>query len=131
MGFSVQEARNRATLDAFQGAWAAKDLDGLSRWIADDVVYSASVGPEPGETWRGRAAVMAGFKLLLEHDRGISKSDGIYLSGQFAFASWSYWKEPGNELLTRGCDLFEFRKALILRKDAYRKLRAPSLEAGS
>src|SRR5207302_4000436 len=50
-------AANRQTWQRFSEAWAKRDIDGLMALVTDDIFYGASVGPEPGATFRGRDAV--------------------------------------------------------------------------
>jgi ketosteroid isomerase-like protein len=52
-------------LDAFTAAWSSKDLDGLMALMAEECVFRASVGPEPGATFAGRDDVRRGFELFL------------------------------------------------------------------
>jgi len=63
---------SEAIIREVAAAWGRADLPTLMKFIADDCVYSASVGSEPGETFVGREAVRAGFAKLLAHD-----SDGV------------------------------------------------------
>lgn len=111
-------------LEAFNAAWARGDVATLMGFMTDDCVYQASVGPEPGETFEGRAAVEAGFRRMLAHD-GDSKSHGgrCAVLGDLGIAEWSYVKDESGRLVeTRGCDIFEFVEDKIHRKDAFRKV---------
>jgi hypothetical protein len=47
-------AENLQAWQRFSEAWAKRDIDGLMALVTDDIVYGASVGPEPGATLRGR-----------------------------------------------------------------------------
>ena len=58
-------ALRKGVLQSFGAAWDAKDLDKLMSFVTEDCVYSASIGPEPGQTFRGRDAVRAGFAAML------------------------------------------------------------------
>src|SRR3954471_3046259 len=101
-------------------AWGRADIEALMSYVAPDCVYSASVGPEPGETFVGKEAVRAGFLKLLAHDRaGTSEPGEIRILGDWAVFKWGFRLATG--ALVRGCDLFEFRDGLIIRKDSYRK----------
>lgn len=115
---------SRERLIEFGAAWARGDVDELMTFIAPDCVYSASVGPEPGETFVGSEAVRAGFVKMLSHDAsGTSKSGPVFVSGDRGIAEWSYEfvDSAGNKTEVRGCDIFEFSDGLIRRKDAFRK----------
>jgi ketosteroid isomerase-like protein len=110
-------------LEQFNTAWAQGDVATLMTFMTDDCIYQASVGPEPGETFRGHAAVEAGFRRMLAHD-GDSESRGgrCAVLGDLGIAEWSYVKaEEGRRVETRGCDIFEFEGDRIRRKDAFRK----------
>jgi ketosteroid isomerase-like protein len=105
-------------------AWGRRDLPALMKYVADDCVYSASVGPEPGETFVGRDAVRAGFAKLLAHDSdGVAEPGEMRSDGDWVVSTWGYrMRTPdGRQVLVRGCDLFVLRDGLIVRKDAFRK----------
>jgi ketosteroid isomerase-like protein len=105
-------------------AWGRGDLATIMTFIAEDCVYSASVGPEPGETFVGRDAVRAGFAKLLAHDSGgVAEPGEMWDAGNCVVSTWGYRQRhaDGREFLERGCDVFVFRDGLIVRKDAFRK----------
>src|SRR4051812_15671823 len=103
-------------------AWGRADIEALMSYVAPDCVYSASVGPEPGETFVGKEAVRAGFLKLLAHDNdGVSVPGEIRMVGDWAVFTWGFRRKGGDGQLVRGCDLFEFRDGLIVRKDSFRK----------
>src|SRR3954471_10438493 len=114
---------SESTVRDISAAWRRNDLAALMQHIADDCVYSASVGPEPGETFIGKEAVRAGFLKLLTHDRdSVSEPGEIRVVGDWAVMTWGFRRAAGaGGQLVRGCDLFEFRDGLIVRKDSYRK----------
>jgi hypothetical protein len=62
------------------------------RFIAEDCVYTASVGPEPGETFIGREEVRAGFAKLLAHDSdGVAEPGEIRSAGDdWVVSTWGY-----------------------------------------
>ncbi len=106
-------------------AWARGDLPALMTYIADDCVYCASVGPEPGETFVGREAVRAGFAKVLAHDSdGVAEPGEIRAVADWVVSTWGFRKTrpDGRAILVRGCDIFVFRDGLIIRKDAFRKV---------
>ena len=120
--------RNEITLNRFKAAWVAGDIAGLMDLVTDDVVYAASCGPEPGETFCGRDNVRAGILHMLAHDANarVIPGETFFFSGR-AFSAWVYESIDSAGEVTRetGCDLFTFRNGLIARKDAYRKCRTP------
>jgi rhodanese-related sulfurtransferase/ketosteroid isomerase-like protein len=114
-------------LSSFADAWARKDLDAVMALMTPDCVYSASVGPEPGATWNGSAAVRQGVARMLEHDAGSTATfRQVLVSDRHAVTQWTYRTEGrgGPDRSVRGCDIFEFRDGLIARKDAFRKTGA-------
>ena len=121
-------------LRQFGAAWACADLDALMGFVTDDCVYLASVGPEPGTTYRGREEVRRGFAAMLAYDRGRERHAGtVVVAGDTGFAEWSFSEATtgGGRRLIRGCDLFQFRDGQISRKDAYRKLLGTVPDAGA
>jgi ketosteroid isomerase-like protein len=115
---------NRATHAAFAEAWRRKDVDGLMALVTDDVVYAASVGSEPGATYRGRDEVRRGFEQMLSHDRLIASHDRpLTIVGDLGFAEWEYIVERsgGDRAQVRGIDVFHFAGGRISLKDAFRK----------
>lgn len=70
--------------------WTAGDLDALMSLMTDDCVYHASVGPEPGTTYHGRAEVRRGFAELLRYDRGRERHGEVaFVHGDVGVAQWS------------------------------------------
>jgi ketosteroid isomerase-like protein len=114
---------------AFGEAWARRDIDAVMEFFSDDCVYAASVGPEPGTTYRGRDAVRAGIERMFEHDAGSTVEVGrTFAEGDRVFSEWFYRFPPeSNQMPAHGCDIFEFRGRKIRLKDAFRKQAAPPL----
>ena len=54
-----------ALIESFARAWTARDVDALMALMAQDCEFKASIGPEPGMTFTGRAAVRQGYELFL------------------------------------------------------------------
>ncbi len=92
--------------------------------VTDDVVYAASVGCEPGATYRGRDEVRRGFEPMLSHDRTIAMHDRpLTIVGDLGFAEWEYIVErsSGDRAQVRGIDVFHFAGGRIMLKDVFRK----------
>ncbi len=66
----MTKQEKRALLTTFVKAWVCADVDALMACITDDCVYSASVGPEPGTTYRGREEARRGFEEILAFESG-------------------------------------------------------------
>jgi len=119
-------AVNRQAWQRFSDAWARRDIDGLMALVTDDIVYGASVGPEPGATFRGREQVRRGFERMLRHDRVIREHAGlVVIVGNQGFAEWIYDVRlaDGSDGRERGIDVLEFANGRLARKDAFRKVR--------
>jgi glutathione S-transferase len=114
---------SQEALAAFDAAWTAGDLDALMKCVAPDCVYSASVGPESGETFNGAEQVRRGFAKMLAHDAGRARQSGeSWVLGDVAFAEWSFEEAgPGGARVIRGIDRLEFSDDGVVRKDAFRK----------
>ena len=114
-------------LQAFDNAWAEKDVDKLMNFVTDDCEYHASVGPEPGKRFIGKDEVRRGFQEMLDHDSGSDSLPGnLSVYGDRGVAEWSYASadQSGHTVITRGCDLFEFVGDRISLKNAFRKCLA-------
>ncbi|MGW7693901.1 nuclear transport factor 2 family protein [Streptomyces asiaticus] len=113
-------------LAGFGEAWRRKDLDLLMEFMTDDCVFRASVGPEPGMTFRGRAEVRKGFELMLAYDAGLESRPGgvAFIAGDRGASQWSYTgtDADGQAHEVHGCDMFEFDGDRIRVKDAYRRV---------
>jgi len=121
-----QTEQNRKVLSAFQEAWRLKDLRSLVALVSEDIVFSGSVGLEPGKTWRGKPDVEKGFQFFLDLDEGAARVENPVFVGNLAFAEWRYVVDrPGGQLVAaRGIDKFGFRDGRICLKDAFRKTAA-------
>ncbi len=109
----------RERLAAFDSAWTRADVDSLMSFVTPDIVYAASVGPEPGCTYRGADEVRRGFEAMLGNDAGrVRRSGPSWIFGEIGIGRWSF--EEGGRVI-EGIDLFEFTEDRIRRKDAFRK----------
>lgn len=111
----TEDERNRRTYEAFAAAWVAGDIARLMAFVTEDVVYGASVGPEPGATYSGKADVERGFRRIIAYDRGKAMVPGA--SAYFGGRGYVEWRSGE----VRGFDILEFRDGLICKKDAFRK----------
>lgn len=114
-------------LAAFGDAWRRADVDALMDFMTDDCEYRASVGPEPGSTYRGREAVRRGFERILAHDDAGEGRSGITIidaNGRSGASQWVLVREEpdGRRTEVHGCDIFAFDGDRIRLKDAYRKV---------
>jgi ketosteroid isomerase-like protein len=125
-----QSKENRAALDRFLSAWATHDADTVLEAVHPNFVYSSSVGPEPGSTWRTPTEIREGLSAMFAYDAGSeAQIDDIVVVGDVGFQTWTYrFKRPdGSEEVSLGCDLLHFRDGKLLFKNAFRKVKAPPL----
>jgi ketosteroid isomerase-like protein len=121
------EQKRRKTLEAFADAWAEKNIDALLELLTDDCVYSSSVGPEPGQTYKGKSAVRAGIMSMFLHDEGTTSSvSNLRFGEDHAYWEWHYSgaTDQAANVRNHGCDLFLFRSEKIALKQAFRKVQS-------
>jgi len=123
---TVETARVRL-IEAFTAAWESRDLDALMELMADDCVFRASVGPEPGVSFVGRDAVRRGYAMFLGAADGPpadTQSAAPLVHRDFAVTRWTVRTagKDGAHVEVRGCDVFEFDGDRISLKDTYRKV---------
>lgn len=123
------EITDRAELvDRFSAAWDAKDIEALMELMAEDCMFRASVGPEPGLTFLGREAVRRGFAQFLSAGNGSpapeTETEAPLISHGFAVTRWTSWlRTPdGPAVVVRACDILGFEGDRIKFKDTYRKV---------
>ena len=116
--------QKRALVRQFMDAWERADSGAVMQLMADDCVYAASVGPEPGMTFRGRAAVARGVADMLSFESGGESRQGrVWFADECAFAEWSYDAigEDGAVRAVRGIAVIHLSGDKIESIDAYRK----------
>ncbi len=125
-----------ALIESFASAWTARDVDALMALMAQDCEFRASIGPEPGMTFTGRAAVRQGYELFLgPGGSSTTEEEEMLVSEDFAVTRWTSRTSgpgpngaPGSvDVVVRACDIFEFTGDRISRKDTYRKSVPPTL----
>lgn len=111
-------------MEQLSEAWASANPDRVMAIMTEDCVYEASVGPEPGRTFRGAVELRAGLEKMFAHD-GAARTEitDVFGVGDRVAWEWRYYDTAGN-LLARGCDLFVVRDGRIARKNAFRKTAA-------
>src|SRR5215217_1186482 len=109
-------------LDAFN----RHDLDAIMAFFADDAVVEMPRGPDPwGSRAEGKAAVR---EALAGRFAGIPdvhySEDRHWVCGHRGVSEWllTGTTTAGERIAVRGCDLWEFRDGLIVRKDSYWKI---------
>lgn len=119
------DARRLATLQAVLDGFNAHDPDAILEHFTEDAVFDAPRGAGPGGTrFAGRAAIREGF---VQRFAGIPdiryEDDRHFVSGKRGVSEWTIrgTTADGTPIEVRGCDLWEFRGALISRKDSFWK----------
>lgn len=111
-----------AVLARLLAAWKSRNAKEVAAQFANDGVYAASVGPEPGARAKGPAAIEALVGRMFAVDDGASSEIiGRVPTETGAFWSWRYILPDGKVEL--GCDLIVVCGQHIMLKDAYRKVR--------
>ena len=120
----MNEDEKRELVRAFMNAWEDADADAVMQLMSADCVYSASVGPEPGMTYRGRDEVTRGVGEMLAFEAGGESRQGrVWFADDRAFAEWDYDEigDNGEVRIVRGIDVIHMAAGKILSIDAYRK----------
>lgn len=118
----TSESQVQELLRLFSEAWVQQDVEGILRLLAEDAVYAASVGPEPGTTFRGHKEIAAGLALMFSHDEGAQVAlERVMVVQDAAVTTWTY-SFPDGRPTQRGVDIWRFRDGTIVLKDAYRKV---------
>lgn len=114
------------TLERVLDAFNRHDLDGIMAYFADDAVFESPRGPDAwGTRFVGKAAVREG---LAQRFSGIPDvhygEDRHVVSGDRGVSEWllTGTTTAGERIAVRGCDLWEFRDGLVVRKDSYWKI---------
>jgi steroid delta-isomerase-like uncharacterized protein len=118
----VNEKRLAEFLDAFN----RHDLDAIMSFFTEDCVFDFPRGPAPsGTRAEGKAAVRS---LLATRFAGIPDvhygDERHFAAGDRGASEWllTGTTTSGQRIVVRGCDLFEFRGDMIVRKDSYWKI---------
>jgi ketosteroid isomerase-like protein len=117
------------TLQQVLDAFNRHDLDAIMAHFAEDAVFESPRGPDPwGTRFVGMAAVREG---LARRFTGIPDvhyaEDRHWACDDRGVSEWllTGTTPEGERIAVRGCDLWEFRDGLIVRKDSYWKIVSP------
>ncbi|HET7757628.1 MAG TPA: nuclear transport factor 2 family protein [Steroidobacteraceae bacterium] len=131
-GVSQASAAPRVTVDTLArlvAAFNAHDLDAVMRFFADDCELLMPRGPDPwGERYVGKAAVRKGLATRFAGLPDVHYGDvHNWVGGDHAVSQWTLTgtARDGRKITVRGCDLLEFRRGKIVRKDSYWKIVEP------
>jgi ketosteroid isomerase-like protein len=109
-------------LDAFN----RHDLDAIMAVFSEDAVLEAPRGVDPwGTRYVGKAAVREGLAGRFAGIPDVQYTEDRHMvCGDRGVSEWllTGTTTAGEHIAVRGCDLFEFRDDLIVRKDSYWKI---------
>lgn len=112
----------KAVLDAFN----RHDLDAIMAHFADDATLDTPHGPHPwGGRFVGKAQVREGLAARFTGIPDVHYSDDRHwVSGDRGASEWllTGTSVEGQRIEVRGCDLWEFRDGMVIRKDSYWKI---------
>ena len=120
------QAVNVAMLEAILDAFNRHDLDAIMAFLAEDATLDTPRGPDPwGRRFEGKAAVREGLAARFAGIPDVHYGeDRHFVSGERGVSEWllTGTTTAGERLAVRGCDLWEFRDGLVVRKDSYWKI---------
>jgi ketosteroid isomerase-like protein len=116
-----------ATLKQVLDAFNRHDLDAIMGYFAEDCTFDMPRGPDPwGRRYVGKAQVHEGLASRFAGIPDVHYGDDRHWAcgDEFGVSEWTLTgtTTTGVRVAVRGCDLFEFRDGLIVRKDSYWKI---------
>lgn len=114
-------------VNRFFSAWARQDLKTVIGIFSENAVYSASQGPEPGKTYRGRQEIEPAVRVMFDAAGDTTLNlVAIYPFDGGATATWDVSGEDANgqSVAVLGIDVFLVQNGHITLKDAYRKVKS-------
>ena len=122
----TQAAPTEDLLRAILAAFNAHDLDAIMAFFADECTFDMPRGPEPwGARHEGKPAVRAALASRFRGLPDVRYSDDCHwVSGDRGVSEWllTGTTPEGRRVRVRGCDHWEFRDGMVVRKDSYWKL---------
>jgi ketosteroid isomerase-like protein len=128
VGGADDAAQLEATIERYNGAWNAHDVDAIVALHAPGMVFANHTAGEQveGEAVRAHIArIFENWPDLAFRGRRLYARDGLVVSEWTATAT----APDGRKLEWDGVDVFPFRDGLILRKDVYSSSHNPRVLA--
>lgn len=123
---SSEQTVTVATFEAILDAFNRHDLDAIMAFFAEDATLDTPRGPDPwGKRFVGKAAVREGLAERFAGIPDVHYAEGRHwVSGERGASEWllTGTTTAGQRIAVRGCDLWEFRDGLVVRKDSYWKI---------
>lgn len=120
------QAVSVSTLQAILDAFNRHDLDAIMAFFAEDATLDTPRGPNVwGSRFVGKAAVREGLAARFAGIPDVHYGeDRHWVSGDRGTSEWllTGTTTTGQRIAVRGCDLWEFRDGLVVRKDSYWKI---------
>lgn len=114
------------TLEALTAAFNAHDLDAVMAHFAESCSLDMPRGPDVwGARYVGKEAVREGLATRVRQMPDVHYGDARHwVSGDMGVSEWliSGTRADGTKMAARGCDHYEFRDGLVIRKDSYIKI---------
>jgi ketosteroid isomerase-like protein len=115
-----------ATLQEILDAFNSHDVDAVMAFFADDATMEMPRGADPwGARFVGKAAVREGIAARFAGLPDVRYAeDRHFVCGDRGVSEWllTGTTTAGERIAVRGCDLWEFRDGLVVRKDSYWKI---------
>jgi ketosteroid isomerase-like protein len=115
-----------ASLEEILDAFNRHDLDAIMAFFAEDATLDAPRGFDPwGSRFVGKAAVRQGLAARFAGIPDVHYAeDRHWVCGERGVSEWllTGTTTTGERVAVRGCDLWEFREGLVVRKDSYWKI---------
>ena len=115
-----------SVLKAFLDAFNAHDVDAIMSFFADDCVMEMPRGAGPGgRRLVGKQEVREGIQSRFDGIPDVHYGeDRHWVCGDRGASGWllTGTTTAGQRIAVRGCDLWEFRDGLVVRKDSYWKI---------
>ena len=107
-------------------AFARHDVDGIVNSFAEDGEFRNAKGPDHwGQSYKGKAAIRSYFEPLFASTGDVQwKHTREFICGNRAVTEWHRTATlgTGQKQSWLGCDLYTFRRGLIVMKDTYIKV---------
>jgi ketosteroid isomerase-like protein len=113
-------------LHAIADAFARRDVDGIVNSFADDGEFRNAKGADYwGQSFKGKAAIRSYFEPLFANAGDVKwQHTSEFIHGNRAVTEWhrTATLKSGERQEWLGCDLYTFRRGLIVMKDTYIKV---------
>ncbi len=106
-------------------AFTRRDVDSIVGFFAEDGEFRNAKGPDPwGQSFKGKAAIRSYFEPLFAATGDVKwRHTGEFICGNRAVTEWhrTATLRSGERQEWLGCDLYTFRRGLIVMKDTFIK----------